>query len=315
MFNSENECILFTQGAYQVRGCTNSTDFCNVPLSLTPDAPVLCTPIPEFNITTVFPGEICAKTQECLYGECQENRCTGVLENQSCSSTSECAPGHFCDLTCKPQLFVGDNTCKSDFNCVNWAKCLTVDGATTGVCTEIYSLPVGETVNDCHEGVSQLCAFGSCIGELQGTCIEPLVNIAGYPHICDTDTQCVANVTGTFYEGQCECGFNPTGLAHCRPFIGDSPGVDMITQLKLFKDSGHWSECNSVRRFELECLAATQWNRIYSQKMLKAVFDYVFHPTLYTIPDCLVEVFYSHYWTVINELGSMLLLAPILVFF
>ena len=62
MFNSENECILFTQGAYQVRGCTNSTDFCNVPLSLTPDAPVLCTPIPEFNITTVFPGEICAKT-------------------------------------------------------------------------------------------------------------------------------------------------------------------------------------------------------------------------------------------------------------
>ena len=182
-----------------------------------------------------------------------------MLENTECSGTSECAPGFFCDLICKPQLDVGATTCKNNFECVNWAKCLITDGEDTGVCTEIYSLPIGETVNDCDQGVSQLCSAGSCLAEqgLIGNCSETLFNIAGYPHICDTDAQCVAAVNGTFYEGTCECGKNPTGLAHCRPFIGDSPGVNMITQLKLFKDSGHWSECNSIRRYELECLAAT----------------------------------------------------------
>lgn len=77
---------------------------------------------------------------------------------------------------------------------------------------------------------------------LHGVCTDPLFNILGYPHICETPAQCVAKASDESYiEGTCECGKNPTGLGHCRPFIGDDPGVDMIANLKLFIASGYWA--------------------------------------------------------------------------
>lgn len=99
-----------------------------------------------------YPGEECTKDEDCtksiypddkVLGKCNNNKCSGYIENEQCKSTEMCLAGYYCDTTnnkCEAQSDL-NKACKSTYDCKNNLLC------SEGKCQDIlYLIEPGELI-------------------------------------------------------------------------------------------------------------------------------------------------------------------------
>lgn len=107
-------------------------------------------------------------------------------------------------------------------------------GSQKGVCVEYFSVSIGKYVTDCSGSFSYMCSSAFCYKKFEflptGVCSVAPISNSTLPLLCNTEEDCIStNVNGHFYTSECVCGYNPYGNQYCTPFIGDLPGVSMIS--------------------------------------------------------------------------------------
>jgi hypothetical protein len=242
---------------------STSAAYCDVSGTITSN--YTCGSVPPYSKPTAYPGEYCVQNSDCITQECSDNECVGQVAGSSCVSNSDCNVGLFCGpgFYCTPQLGLGQQ-CNNDYECGNQMACNRTQ-FTPGLCIGYFSIPINGTVGTCvdmlTEGVSNLCATGSCTvlrpgyGAL-GTCTPafyaPTLN---YPRICTSDSQCVGvNSAGATTTGTCSCGMDMNGHAYCDAFSGEPPAITVLAIWQIHTASDLINNCHTQRRFDVFCL-------------------------------------------------------------
>ena len=310
-FPSNDTCIHYEDDIFYVRPCANATDYC-APADHPSHAPTTCIAL---NPSTYqgYPGDPCTDNSSCISATCTRGKCVGTLEGANCSTSSQCDPGLYCmEGTCQKQLPAGSTNCTSIFDCVNTAMCNTTTGSDTGNCVELFSVEEGTVVSDCADNFSYMCESGSCVNEgfltgNDGHCTQAFKSQT-YPQECTEDTECSAKVGNTYYENTCECGYTSAGTAYCKPFPGDAPGINLISQFKAFMNSGNWDDCNTERRFFFDCYQNNGWSDAKKVEFMQTYIQYQIGAKLINLEPCVEQVYANQYW----KLGSAMTLVAIL---
>jgi len=106
-------------------------------------------------------------------------------------------------------------------------------------------------------GFSNMCASGVCY--TNGTSDLGVCTTAPKSHKlpikCESSNDCTAmNSMNQTFQGQCMCGFNPSGDSYCSAHIGDGPGKLYIGVMTVLLKSGAMAGCQTARRHHSDCL-------------------------------------------------------------
>ena len=249
---------------FQLQVCDQpGLPYCDVTGTITKN--YSCVSGPPYNYPQSYPGEVCRSNSDCVSGQCVDNYCQGQSPGGSCVGNQDCDAGFYCGpgFFCVPQLFYGA-TCSNDFQCQNNLACnrtLFEDGT----CVYYFSIPVGKKVGMCidmlTEGVSNLCASGSCRvlsdTDSVGVCSNPVYAPSlTYPRICFSDSDCQgSDGAGYTATGVCSCGMDQHGFAYCDSFSGDPPSQTLQYLYELHVNSTGILSCHTQRRFDVYCLS------------------------------------------------------------
>ena len=246
-----------------LQACDNSTAaYCDVTGTITNN--YTCALSPPYPQRVQYPGERCFENSDCITQSCVDSYCQGQNAGGSCTRNADCNVGYYCSpgFYCARQVSYGE-TCSHDYMCQNNLACnrtLFEDGQ----CVYYFSIPVGQPVGMCidmlTEGVSNLCASGTCtllsqtdsIGVCSGVWYAPSLT---YPRICTSDSQCQGiDGLGNSTVGTCSCGMDMHGFAYCDALSGDPPAQTLQYLYELHVNSTGITQCHTQRRFEYECL-------------------------------------------------------------
>ncbi|OMJ74717.1 hypothetical protein SteCoe_26293 [Stentor coeruleus] len=102
-------------------------------------------------------GESCCSEINCISGNCVNYICKGKYSGSRCASSEECLPSNYCadDYTCKQLMKYGD-TCTKD------EECPIGGGCDYGICTELFSLIIGNITSDHKFCQSNFTVDGKC---------------------------------------------------------------------------------------------------------------------------------------------------------
>ncbi|CAG9316870.1 unnamed protein product [Blepharisma stoltei] len=269
-------CMMKNNSTYYLRSCQSTTaTYCN------PNNGSCIVP-PAAVQALAYPGEACALNSDCVYGNCYAYVCKGLGKGVNCTSHEQCDPGLYCSLnsTCQEQIAANGSGCRSSYDCKNYAGCNMTYSMDNGICFAYASLAIGQIVTDCANGFSQMCKTGFCkvsdwFGNL-GVCATAPTSVA-LPQACTIYTDCQGTDGTNLYLSSCSCGYNPKGTGYCAPFIGDAPGLNLISAWKnaIVKTD---NKCNTFRRGSTLCLSrvgalsditAATWNFNNYSKILE----------------------------------------------
>lgn len=254
-----------------------------------------CIPTVEMPTALSYPGEPCKKTLDCKYGHCKYGYCQGKEEKKSCSLDAECSPGLYCKTgTCTQLLSVGQSPCITDFDCVNSAGCLS------GTCVSYFSLQNGATISQCSGQVSYFCQSGTC---WQNQCIEALISSNPIPTPCQDYTTCTSNITrnGMIFYSDCICGNNQYGTRYCSLFAGDDYYFLFLSSMGNWLSSEVSGLCNTVRRFDSNCIKQF-WDKPNYQELMLYYFKTNYYPQIQENDDCVRDIYTSFYWNLIEDI-------------
>jgi len=222
----------------------------------------------ELSFGQSWVGEKCKTSADCyntFSSGCVNGICQGIPMGQLCSSFYKCLPGNSCIKgTCTPQIEIGQKGCSSDYDCVNNGACnITSDLPQTNTCYEVFSFEPHSPVGYCYNQQSMLCKYTTCAqNEADGNyyCTSQPVSDPEPASLCDVDqNKCPAKPDNFFNppfvaNQDCACAYNSEGNAYCNLFIGDGPGMSLLSIRKKWYSSEAISKCNTGRREELNCI-------------------------------------------------------------
>lgn len=294
-----NFCSVSYNNTFFLAPCDTS-HYCEIPTGQ-------CQKIPSNLPQPQYPGEPCTKSSDCTTNSCVQSICKGLSSNSTCLSHEECDPGLRCyKESCQKQLDVTDMNCFNDFDCINSAGCNLPQWSMTGTCTAYFSVPVGQLVSDCIEGVSYLCKSSECkkIGKFGnfGYCKASFISVKPSPVKCTSSNDC-KGTDGLIEDlSDCICGYNSAGNAYCEVFSGDLPALEYFEtwQKALVQSLGR---CNTVRRFEKDCLLAVgKFNEV-----LRATWKYQYYPLVQNNDQCVKEMITYEAYT-FDSMGLVLMI-------
>lgn len=249
----------------QICDLTTLGDYCNVNPLITKN--FTCGDRPPRAQDEFLPGQSCISGRQCQSGNCLNNKCQGLPLGSFCISHADCNVGYYCGQSgkCLPQMSQFQS-CNSDWDCQNQFACNRTL-FTKGTCLPYYSLPNGSAVGMCvssfSEGMSNLCASGSCSQIQQGhngegICQAPFKSDKPYPLVCNEDADCTGhNSAGTLGLGSCSCGMDKNGAAYCNAYSGDQPAVIARELLIQHTSSAAIANCHTLIRFDQYCYRQT----------------------------------------------------------
>jgi hypothetical protein len=245
---------------------------------------------------TSWPGEPCSEGKLCLYGECRAGICDGASNANICSDSSICNPGLHCvEGTCVPMIAVGSGNCTDEYDCID-SMCHD------SICVDYLSLPTGAniTATACSGKNSTLhCESGTCNFSKTSDsyqCIEAFQSYYADPHICKSDADCTGlNTQVMMSQSSCTCGYNPAGNAYCDPFMGDLSGRYYRYYWTDFVGAGGIRNCNTLRRYDLDCWISSKGNSYYEDWM-NAFYNFHYYPLVQDNDECVKAMFTSDFY-------------------
>ncbi|CAG9326020.1 unnamed protein product [Blepharisma stoltei] len=213
-------------------------------------------------------GEKCKTNKDCFKGVssgCVDGTCQGTPMGQSCTSIYQCYPGNSCiNKQCIPLIEIGQKGCSSDFDCVNNGACNVTSGnPQTNTCYEVFSFEPHSPVGDCNNNQSMLCKYTTCAlnkADYNYYCTEMLVSDPEPASLCDVNqNRCPAKPDNFFNppyvaNQYCACGYNSEGNSYCNLFLGDGPGLSLLSIRAKWYSSEAILKCNTGRREEFNCI-------------------------------------------------------------
>lgn len=208
--DKKDACMEVTESpsgvTYKLSPCPSSSQVCNIfDLSSTTK---FC--VDASSIKTLYPGEHCTKSSECLRGECDSklSKCQASKLDGACASDIDCNPGLYCDGEKCQKLIELNQPCDDVKKCTVNAVC------TKGECKRIGSLEENaETSN------SAVCKTFYSYG---GHCVKgPTLKKDGSSLVCPKSGKCTYQRGKDTEERPCECGFASGTNKFCRPGEGD----------------------------------------------------------------------------------------------
>lgn len=259
-----------------------------------------CTTPPHI-IDLKYPGEKCHTDEDCgpYSTGCSNQVCQGLKQGSICKSHSYCMPGLRCDQTCKAQLEIGSNGCKSDFDCVNNAGCDKNNNEDTGTCIEYWTLDNSQAVGQCLNYSNWLCKSSTCLGS---QCVEA-ASSSKLPTGCYKDSDCVSS--NSQITSQCICGKNRNANMYCGLFYGDLYYVEYFNIARHWLASKLFVKCNTERRLSYVCVG-DWWDRKQSYLMNYYYYYSSWYPVVYEYEDCIGEIYLAGFLNVKSLLKNIL---------
>ncbi|CAG9319221.1 unnamed protein product [Blepharisma stoltei] len=299
-------CVYYTKSAttstYYVNPCTSlKAPYCTPSVM----ANSTCEPTPSTPPLNAWPGEKCTKNSDCnslhARGGCVGGTCVGSALNEICYTNDDCNPGLRCfNEICQPQIPIGQSQCTSDYDCVNGAGCNVANTPINSVCYPYFSIASHLPVGDCtSDNISYLCNSGYCMNN-NGVyeCMNTLSSKT-FPNICQVDGDCYSTRDDFFPSGvlwgTCYCGYNPTATSYCSLYFGDKPYVQAITYLKKWIQSTNINSCNTMRRFNTECISDWWDAKDYSAYNYYTLNAY-FWPLIEGSDNCTQQVYLPNWY-------------------
>ncbi|CAG9313166.1 unnamed protein product [Blepharisma stoltei] len=256
-----------------------------------------------------WPGEKCTQTGDCnpIYSTaCTNGICVGLSSGVACTDSNYCNPGLSCQGTpgsmkCAPLIQAGSKGCRADFDCVPYAGCniTSTTDSSENACVQYWSIKNDEFVAICGEHQSNLCKYNLCRERDGGfKCYEKFENTHIIPWPCDLNAK-ATDCNFTHHEfnflPDCVCGLNPTGAAYCSLIPGDGPVIEYEAALKSWLFSTSSSQCNTLRRFESQCILDF-WGNTKGIYALMYWYLYMsYYPQIQDTQDCVLKTFYPSY--------------------
>ena len=278
----KNYCAVSYNGTFFLEPCSSSSEICDLTTGK-------CKESSPVDPTLNYPGEICDSNSDCSSNVCTSNICIGKSVDESCAHHEDCNPGLRCyQSVCQKQLDITVYGCIDDYDCVNYASCNKTTSY-MGTCYSYFSVSIGETVTDCHSGLSYLCSSAECskipVFGNYGVCKTATISDYTIPTDCTSNLNCTGS-DGTYeYTSECRCGYNNNGTSYCSLFSGDLPSLAYFNMWKnaLTASAG---TCNTARRFSYDCLERTG----YYKKVMMATWDYLYYPEMQNNDDCVMSM-------------------------
>jgi hypothetical protein len=238
----------------------------------------------KYREAEVYPGEKCVEGAKCRTGMCVDDVCRGKKLGEKCEMTLECEAGLRCHHTCKELFIAGERGCRSDYDC-SYSQ-----GCNFGECTEMFSLKPYSRVGKCEDFTNLLCDSAMCD---KGKCIEDQY-LGDFPKECEADKECKSN--GGYYSS-CECGINEKGKSFCLAFPADVVGKDFYRLLGRWVKSKSIQNCNSERRFSLQCMLSN-WDACSVLEFLYKDYRFRSFPNIIDNPICVEQSLTQDYWEI-----------------
>ncbi|CAG9326019.1 unnamed protein product [Blepharisma stoltei] len=216
-----------------------------------------------------FVGEKCKTNADCYNGfsasNCANGICQGYSASHFCTSLYQCMPGNSCIKgICSPQIEIGQKGCSSDYDCVQNGACnVTSELPETNTCYEVFSFDPHSPVGYCYNQQSMLCKYTTCAqngADGNYYCTSLQVSDSKPASLCSSDQSDCTSKPDNFFNPPyvanqyCACGYNSEGNAYCNLFIGDGPGLSLLSIRAKWYSSEAILKCNTGRREELNCI-------------------------------------------------------------
>lgn len=162
----------------------------------------------------LFPGDSCARNENCVTKLCSSNVCAGLVKAALCTFDYECNPGLFCNKTKKcDDLREEGKPCGKDIGrCKNELTC------NLGICAQMGSLDVGipadnalackSLFTDTNSTGTSLCSVG------------PSLESGTWTTVCTKDNFCKYKVDTKGFLFPCRCGLGSNNESYCPPGLG-----------------------------------------------------------------------------------------------
>lgn len=300
-----NTCVYYTPTAqnptYYASNCaTIKLPYCQPPT----DNNSTCAsaiPIPPLNS---WPGEKCSSSSDCSSHAskgCINGACVGGSTGDICSTNDDCNPGLRCSKgICQAQIPVGGIGCTNDYDCVNGAGCNIAKTSPDSICFPYFSIAQHLPVSSCTSiNTSLLCNSGLCM-ENNGS-YECMASVSSrtLPNMCQVDSDCISTRDDYFSNGQltgtCYCGYNPFATSYCSIFLGDKPGLDYLSYFKQWLQSKFIDNCNTMRRFNTQCIKDWWTSKNYNQYMYY-LLTYNYYPLIEKGESCVQSIFLPQWY-------------------
>ena len=184
--------------------CKASDELCPAPTGL--DEESLCTK--KTLLKNLYPGEYCETVDQCLYGTCEKNKCSGDPVNKACKHDTDCNVGLYCNgEVCTALLPL--NT-----DCTNGTRCDVGSFCYNGNCTLFAQLEDGTPATIPAACKSYYIVEGKC---QTGPKWAKSAN----------NSTCNYTLGNNSFEEQPVCGKQSNGEPICTKGKGDTPLDDV----------------------------------------------------------------------------------------
>ncbi|OMJ78440.1 hypothetical protein SteCoe_21767 [Stentor coeruleus] len=167
-------------------------------------------------------GWPCCEDSNCASQNCTDDYCKGKTINESCNSDEECEVGLYCDEKC-----IKLKTLNED--CISDSSCPIGSGCNKNICTELFSIGLGEESEDKKFCISNFIKSGLCdtlVVWNQTSVITP-------PYECKIGTKCkyvTYNSQEVFEEENCLCA-GVTGESGYCPIVDGVSLADLTGRI------------------------------------------------------------------------------------
>ncbi len=279
-------CVHVVNDTSIFQECTNG-EICNI----TFDDPIYnSTCINSTKKNKRLPTLPCESGDDCLSGNCTDNKCLGKYEGEKCSSVTDCVYGLTCrkdadgNYTCLEPITAG-NKCDYDTDCVRESGCLN------NICTQYFSLENNMQSKDLNNEELSFCKSGYS-NEL-GICQN--LTLINEKYECSEDNKCKYNTSlgeTIIIENNCLCGYNPNGKRHCLLGSGDTNYTIYINKIKdyyLFNKNCHLSE-RKVEGCQKDILSDDKYIHNKIHELINAKYWAKSNNKLIKAPECAYKV-------------------------
>jgi hypothetical protein len=270
---------------------SQASDFINISCTPSPTSqPVLCGE--NWGPGNNPAGWTCCSNQNCLSNNCESSICQGKSIGSACTVDEECTTYSYCNKTCTNLLWNGDKCSKDN-------QCPIGNGCNMGICTELFSVNIGNFISDPKFCRTNFSINGTC-DALQISSDNSIADGLYPPYVCDIGSPCYyfsINFQKLYSIEDCLCSGSTGTTGYC-PIIKGVSLVDFTSRIGYNSSScsgflAHTIDptllytCDSILAFDEEFYIQVSTQRIYwpifqSQSLLGCAEDLeIFNPILY----------------------------------
>ncbi|OMJ86716.1 hypothetical protein SteCoe_11725 [Stentor coeruleus] len=293
------QCISQSKSGYSLNPCKNYSKYSVTPFCQPSSWNSTCAAEPaEVTSNVAWPGESCKVDQNCIYGMCIKGFCNAQNLGMNCSVSDQCNPGLYCKSNkCAFQIEANNPGCTSDYDCINGAGC------NNGICVNYFSINLSTPLSNCINNENLLCPNITC-GMKSDKNYYCGGGVNSNTNACTSSNECVSSVDKILqvtFNSQCACTLGNPAKSLCTLMPSDINYTIYQQNMMNWINSNNVRKCNSVRRFNDQCISQ-HWDDY--EELLFSKYNVLLYPGIVGNDQCTKEIFNTYYWKLYNELND-----------